>query len=189
MEATLQSCVRHVQRQHQDFLHTPLVQKGQQTVPVNYQRSLDITSCKRLKYLLLQWPPICLSVALPELQAVVDIATLTGACIIALGGEVGGMFTPSDDMAASLAAASNRAGEKVWRMPMEASYAEQLKSSVADMKNTGWCRNRCCLRVGNQVPVHQQTSRITTYKVLLCAHARYGRLCCIRHVMPAYAVY
>lgn len=48
-----------------------------------------------------------------------------------------GLFTPSDDMAASLAAASKAAGEKVWRMPMEASYAEQLKSSVADMKNTG----------------------------------------------------
>lgn len=47
------------------------------------------------------------------------------------------MFTPSDDMAAALVAASNAAGEKVWRMPMEASYAEQLKSSVADMKNTG----------------------------------------------------
>ena len=48
-----------------------------------------------------------------------------------------GLFTPSDDMAESLSAASKAAGEKVWRMPMEASYAEQLKSSVADMKNTG----------------------------------------------------
>jgi leucyl aminopeptidase len=70
-------------------------------------------------------------------QAIVDIATLTGACIIALGGEVAGLFTPSDAMAAGLSAASNAAGEKLWRMPMEASYAEQLKSSVADMKNTG----------------------------------------------------
>ncbi|KAF6251830.1 cytosol aminopeptidase family, catalytic domain-containing protein [Scenedesmus sp. NREL 46B-D3] len=69
--------------------------------------------------------------------AIVDIATLTGACIIALGGEVAGLFTPSDAMAAGLSAASNAAGEKLWRMPMEASYAEQLKSSVADMKNTG----------------------------------------------------
>lgn len=69
--------------------------------------------------------------------AIVDIATLTGACIIALGGEVAGLFTPSDDMADSLSAASKAAGEKIWRMPMEASYAEQLKSSVADMKNTG----------------------------------------------------
>jgi leucyl aminopeptidase len=40
-------------------------------------------------------------------------------------------------MADSLSAASKAAGEKIWRMPMEASYAEQLKSSVADMKNTG----------------------------------------------------
>jgi leucyl aminopeptidase len=71
------------------------------------------------------------------LQAIVDIATLTGACIIALGGEVAGLFTPSDAMAAGLSAASNAAGEKLWRMPMEPSYAEQLKSSVADMKNTG----------------------------------------------------
>lgn len=78
--------------------------------------------------------------AYAALQAIVDIATLTGACIIALGGEVGGMFTPSDNMAASLVSASNTAGEKVWRMPIEPSYAEQLKSSCADMKNTGaWC--------------------------------------------------
>ena len=40
-------------------------------------------------------------------------------------------------MAASLEAAAGAAGEKLWRMPMEGSYAEQLKSSVADMKNTG----------------------------------------------------
>jgi leucyl aminopeptidase len=88
-----------------------------------------------LNLLLLLPLPLCL-------QAVVDIATLTGACIIALGGEVAGLFTPSDDMASALSAASNAAGEKLWRMPMEASYAEQLKSSVADMKNTGgWQRH------------------------------------------------
>lgn len=70
-------------------------------------------------------------------QAVVDIATLTGACIIALGDEVAGLFTPSDGLADALAAASRSSGDKVWRMPMEPSYAEQLKSSVADLKNTG----------------------------------------------------
>lgn len=48
-----------------------------------------------------------------------------------------GLFTPSDALAAALTAAGNAAGEKVWRMPMEVSYAEQLKSSVADLKNTG----------------------------------------------------
>lgn len=58
-----------------------------------------------------------------------------------------GLFTPSDNMADSLNAASKAAGEKIWRMPMEASYAEQLKSSVADMKNTGkwfWQRKMGC---------------------------------------------
>lgn len=77
-------------------------------------------------------------------QAIVDIATLTGACIIALGGEVAGLFTPSDDMAASVASAAAASGEKVWRMPMEAAYAEQLKSSVADMKNTGAAGGCAC---------------------------------------------
>ncbi|KAL4421979.1 hypothetical protein ABPG77_011002 [Micractinium sp. CCAP 211/92] len=70
-------------------------------------------------------------------EAIVDIATLTGACMIALGDSVAGLFTPSDEMAASLGAAAKEAGEKVWRMPMEEGYADQLKSSVADIKNTG----------------------------------------------------
>jgi len=70
-------------------------------------------------------------------KAVVDIATLTGACMIALGGEVAGLFTPSDKMAAGVTSAAKAAGEKVWRMPMEANYFEQLKSSCADMRNTG----------------------------------------------------
>ncbi|GLI60782.1 hypothetical protein VaNZ11_003014, partial [Volvox africanus] len=69
--------------------------------------------------------------------SMVDIATLTGACIIALGANIAGLFTPSDSLAASLTAASKAAGEKIWRMPMEEEYFESLKSPVADMKNTG----------------------------------------------------
>jgi leucyl aminopeptidase len=57
--------------------------------------------------------------------------------MIALGDGMGGMWSPSDELAASLSAASKRAGEKLWRMPLEDSYFEQLKSSCADMKNTG----------------------------------------------------
>ena len=57
--------------------------------------------------------------------------------MIALGGEVAGLFTPSDSMAAAVSGAAKAAGEKVWRMPLEASYFEQLKSPCADMKNTG----------------------------------------------------
>ncbi|CAD7694723.1 unnamed protein product [Ostreobium quekettii] len=70
-------------------------------------------------------------------EAVVDTATLTGACIIALGGNVGGLFTPSDSMAAQIKAASQTGGEKIWRMPLEEEYFESLKSPIADVKNVG----------------------------------------------------
>eukprot|EP00249_Psilotum_nudum_P007021 c20254_g1_i1 orf=72-1838(+) len=68
---------------------------------------------------------------------IVDLATLTGACVIALGSEIGGLFTPSDDLAMELIQASEKAGEKLWRMPMEESYWEAMKSGIADMVNTG----------------------------------------------------
>eukprot|EP00238_Polyblepharides_amylifera_P012700 CAMPEP_0196588190 /NCGR_PEP_ID=MMETSP1081-20130531/59770_1 /TAXON_ID=36882 /ORGANISM="Pyramimonas amylifera, Strain CCMP720" /LENGTH=529 /DNA_ID=CAMNT_0041910615 /DNA_START=272 /DNA_END=1861 /DNA_ORIENTATION=+ len=67
----------------------------------------------------------------------VDIATLTGACMVALGTGVAGLFTPSDSMAEELAASGARVGEKLWRMPMEESYRDQLDSPIADMKNCG----------------------------------------------------
>jgi leucyl aminopeptidase len=70
-------------------------------------------------------------------DAIVDLATLTGACIVALGSEIAGMFTPSDELASELQTASESAGEKFWRMPMEEKYFEGLKSGIADMKNTG----------------------------------------------------
>ena len=58
-----------------------------------------------------QCPITTLKRSWPSLQAIVDVATLTGACIVALGGEIGGLFTPSDDMAATLTQASKEAGE------------------------------------------------------------------------------
>jgi len=67
----------------------------------------------------------------------VDIATLTGACMIALGDGVAGLFTPCDDMAKEVADAGASVGEKLWRMPMEESYMKQMESPIADMKNTG----------------------------------------------------
>jgi hypothetical protein len=125
-------------------------------------------------------------------EAIIDIATLTGACMIALGDGMAGVWSPSDTMAESVLAASKQAGEhtglggwhvqaqppplpprllagsfqlacashasllpadaspacvppppplpageKAWRMPLEESYRDQLKSSVADMRNTG----------------------------------------------------
>jgi leucyl aminopeptidase len=70
-------------------------------------------------------------------DAIVDLATLTGACIIALGDEIAALLTPDDDLAAQLEKAASSAGEKFWRLPMEEKYFEGLKSSIADMKNTG----------------------------------------------------
>ncbi|PIN00151.1 Leucyl aminopeptidase [Handroanthus impetiginosus] len=68
---------------------------------------------------------------------IVDLATLTGACVVALGPSIAGIFTPSDELANEVLGASEASGEKLWRMPMEESYWESMKSGVADMVNTG----------------------------------------------------
>jgi leucyl aminopeptidase len=70
-------------------------------------------------------------------DAMVDLATLTGACIVALGNDIAGVWSPQDELATALLSASEQAGEKMWRMPLEDKYFEGLKSSIADMKNTG----------------------------------------------------
>lgn len=68
---------------------------------------------------------------------VVDVATLTGACVIALGNHHSGLFSPDDALADSLLAASRAALDPAWRMPLDDDYAEGLKSNFADMGNVG----------------------------------------------------
>ena len=70
-------------------------------------------------------------------QAIVDLATLTGAIVVALGNDYAGVFSNSDDLSANLAAAGQAVGEKVWRMPLDDCYDRLLKSEAADMKNIG----------------------------------------------------
>jgi leucyl aminopeptidase len=72
-----------------------------------------------------------------EVDAIVDLATLTGAAIVALGNEIGGLWTTNETIATQLKMASEAAGEKFWVMPLEEKYFEGLKSPIADMKNTG----------------------------------------------------
>jgi leucyl aminopeptidase len=72
-----------------------------------------------------------------KLDAIVDLATLTGACIVALGETIGGMWSTSPELAEAIKIAAETAGEKFWQMPLEDSYFDQLKSVVADCKNTG----------------------------------------------------
>jgi leucyl aminopeptidase len=69
--------------------------------------------------------------------AVIDIATLTGACVVALGHINSGLFSPDDDLADELLAASRAAADPAWRMPVEEEYQDSLKSNFADMANIG----------------------------------------------------
>jgi len=72
-----------------------------------------------------------------EVDAIVDLATLTGACVVALGNSIAGLWSPDETLAAQLKTAAESAGEKVWQMPLEEPYFEGMKSPIADMKNTG----------------------------------------------------
>jgi leucyl aminopeptidase len=69
--------------------------------------------------------------------AVVDIATLTGACVVALGNHHAGLFSPDDALAADLQSAAVSADDPCWRMPLDEEYDEALKSNFADMANVG----------------------------------------------------
>lgn len=68
-------------------------------------------------------------------RAVVDIATLTGACMIALGGVRSGLFCANDELAASLSSAGESSLDLCWRMPLDEDYAEGLKTNFADVAN------------------------------------------------------
>ncbi|MGJ4889593.1 leucyl aminopeptidase [Bradyrhizobium sp. HKCCYLRH3099] len=67
----------------------------------------------------------------------IDLATLTGAILVALGTEHAGLFTNNDDLADKLVKAGQETGEKVWRMPLGPEYDKLIDSQFADMKNTG----------------------------------------------------
>ena len=68
---------------------------------------------------------------------IVDLATLTGAMIVALGKEHGGMFANDDDLADDLTAAGKQVGEKLWRLPLGPEYDKLINSPICDMKNIG----------------------------------------------------
>ncbi|HEX6800170.1 MAG TPA: leucyl aminopeptidase [Ktedonobacterales bacterium] len=72
-----------------------------------------------------------------HLAPIVDAATLTGACVIALGHVRAGLFSNDEALQRTVIAASEVAGEKLWPMPMDAEYEQQIRSDVADVKQTG----------------------------------------------------
>ncbi len=72
-----------------------------------------------------------------EPRFIVDLATLTGAILVALGQEHAGLFANDDDLADKLLAAGKATGEKLWRLPLGSAYDKLIDSKCADMKNTG----------------------------------------------------
>jgi leucyl aminopeptidase len=72
-----------------------------------------------------------------EPDAIIDLATLTGACVVALGYSVAGLFGNDDDLSHEVEEASARAGEPTWPLPMPDAYKKHIESDVADMKNMG----------------------------------------------------
>ncbi|AWK89011.1 leucyl aminopeptidase [Azospirillum thermophilum] len=70
-------------------------------------------------------------------RLMIDLATLTGAIIIALGGEHAGLFSNNDELANNLTAAGLKVGEPLWRLPMGDAYDKEINSDAADMKNVG----------------------------------------------------
>ncbi len=72
-----------------------------------------------------------------EPDAIVDLATLTGACVVALGEKIAGLMTSHEGWGDQVHAAADRAGEQVWPLPLPAAYNKLIESEVADLKNIG----------------------------------------------------
>jgi leucyl aminopeptidase len=70
-------------------------------------------------------------------RCLIDVATLTGACVIALGHVYTGVFSNDDDLASALVAAGDRSLDLAWRMPVHEEYGESLRSNFADFANSG----------------------------------------------------
>jgi leucyl aminopeptidase len=70
-------------------------------------------------------------------ESIIELSTLTGACMISLGKSIAGVWTSNDALAKELEEISKVTGDKSWRMPLESSYNEQLESKIADLNNVG----------------------------------------------------
>ncbi len=79
-----------------------------------------------------------LNVALQEKpRAIIDLATLTGACVVALGLDIAGLMTNNSELSEQIETAARATGELVWPLPMHAHFTEQIQSQIADIKNIG----------------------------------------------------
>ncbi len=76
-----------------------------------------------------------------KVDHLVDLATLTGACVVALGGDIAGLMSNNESWSRRVLAAAQAVGEQAWPLPMFPQFSEMIKSDVADIKNTGGSRN------------------------------------------------
>lgn len=100
---------------------------GQTVEVINTDAEGRLVLCDALTYVQREFSP----------ARVVDFATLTGAIMIALGQEHGGLYANNDDLADQLLAAGKQSGDKMWRMPLAPAYDKLIDSPIADMKNVG----------------------------------------------------
>lgn len=100
---------------------------GQSVEIVNTDAEGRLCLCDALTYAQKYWNP----------QAIVDIATLTGACAVALGTALGGLFCDDDSLAAKIAASGKLGGENFWRLPLYTPYLKELAGGIADLRNSG----------------------------------------------------
>jgi leucyl aminopeptidase len=73
-------------------------------------------------------------------DTLIDMATLTGACVVALGEKIAGVFSSDDDLASSIVKSGEKTHERCWHMPLPDDYKELIKSDIADIKNIGSSR-------------------------------------------------
>ena len=100
---------------------------GQTIEVINTDAEGRLVLCDALHWAQKEYDPV----------AIVDFATLTGAMIIALGSEHGGLFSNDDELAQRLEAAGKAVGDKLWRFPLSAEYDKLIDSPIADIKNVG----------------------------------------------------
>ncbi len=100
---------------------------GETVEVINTDAEGRLALCDALAYAQKRWTP----------QAIIDIATLTGACAVALGKGLAGLFCANAGLAERIEAAGAVCGENFWTLPLWQPYAEQLKSEVADIRHTG----------------------------------------------------
>ncbi len=81
-------------------------------------------------------------------EAIIDLATLTGACVVALGAKVAGLMGTNDDLKTQLQEAAGHADERVWPLPLPAEYRKHIDSDIADLKNIGNGRYAGALTAG-----------------------------------------